>query len=267
MAIDLVQSRGCMNKIEHTKDKETGKVEPGKQQAELIHNEKLKALGIMSAGLAHEINNPLNYAVLGIELLKREGREMLAPEFDSIVSDVEDGLLRIKNIVQDLKIYARKTPDIDSTLETFLVGDAVAAAVRIVSPHTSHIEVSTMLNTPYRVYGDVSSIVQVLINLVSNAADAILRKQEARDGRIDILGKTVGDRYIIEVTDNGEGVSTKQIEDMFTPFYTTKSTHSGTGLGLSICQAIIERHGGEINVESILGSWTAVSFDLGLATA
>ena len=231
------------------------------QQAEKIHSEKLQALGVMSAGLAHEINNPLNYSLLGVELLKREGREMLASEFDSTIADVEDGLLRIKNIVQDLKVYSRKVPE-ENIDEEFLVADAAAAAIRIVSSNYQNIEISSTLDTPYRVRGDISSIIQVLINLIGNSADSINNKWKDRGGRIDILGKRRDGRYKIEVVDNGEGVSNEQIENMFTPFYTTKPTRSGTGLGMSICQALVERHGGKIKVESSMGAWTSVTFDL-----
>ena len=231
------------------------------EQAELIHSEKLHALGLMSAGIAHEINNPLNYAILGVELLKSEGREMLAPEFESVIRDIEDGLVRIKNIVQDLKVYSRKDTA-DHDVETFLAGDAVAAAIRLVTAGYEHIEVSTMLNSPFRVAGDLSSIIQVLINLITNAADSVKNKWDDEGGKIDVLGSIVDDRYFFQVADNGEGISQSQISRIFTPFYTTKSARSGTGLGMGICRAIVERHGGEITVESSLGYWTSVSFSL-----
>ena len=236
-------------------------------QPDLIHNEKLKALGMMSAGLAHEINNPLNYSILGIELLKQEGRTMMAPEFESVLSDIEDGLLRIKNIVKDLKVYSRKEYGADNITESFLLGDVVASVLRIISKLVEHIEITTTLESPYRLQGEASSIVQVLINLINNSTDSI-RQKIARSntgqysGRIDIHGSRLDDRYKIEVVDNGMGISKEGIQDLFTPFYTTKTAGNGTGLGMCICHSIIDRHGGKVIVESTLGEWASVSFDL-----
>lgn len=238
-----------------------------KIQSELIHNEKLKALGMMSAGLAHEINNPLNYSILGLELLKDESRTMMAPEFESIVSDVEDGLIRIKNIVKDLKVFAHKDMASGSITENFLVVDAVASAIRITAKSTENIEISTTLAAPYRVIGELSSIIQVLVNLIANSAESIRQKSAGTAGRIDILGKTVDDRYVVEVVDDGMGLSQDDINNLITPFFTTKSTGRGTGLGLSISNMIVERHGGKIVAESVLGKWASLSFDLLLDTA
>ena len=235
------------------------------EQAEKIHKEKLQVLGIMSASLAHEINNPLNYVMLSVELLKREGRKMLAPEYDGVVSDIEDGLSRIKNIVQDLKIYSRKVPAEDGKAEEFLVSEVVAASIRLVSAGAQEIEMVSTLDTPYRVKGDPSSIIQVLINLLTNAVDSIKRKGNGEAGKIDIIGKRTGERYVIEVVDNGEGMSRELIRKVFTPFFTTKGSQKGTGLGMGICRSIISRHGGKITVDSTLGSWTAVTFSLPLA--
>ncbi len=237
-----------------------------KTQSELVHNEKLKALGIMSAGLAHEINNPLNYSVLGLDLLKQEGRTMMAPEFEAIISDVEDGLLRIKNIVKDLKVFSYKDMKHGVTTETFLVGDAISAAIRITAKATEDIEVTTTLEAPYRATGELSSIVQVLVNLLSNSAESIRQKYPESGGRIDVFGKVRESRYYIEVVDDGMGISRQGIQNLFTPFYTTKSTGLGTGLGLSVSSMIVERHGGKIAAESIPGEWASISFDLLLDT-
>ena len=231
-------------------------------QSDLIHNEKLRALGMMSAGLAHEINNPLNYSILGVELLKQEGRTMMAPEFESVLSDVEDGLLRIKNIVRDLKIYSRKEYSADRITESFLLGDVVASVIRITSKLVEHIEITTTLETPYRLQGEASSIVQVLINLISNSVDSIRQKMGRSGGRIDIFGSILGDRYKIEVVDNGMGISKEGIRDLFTPFYTTKAAGNGTGLGMCICHSIVDRHGGKVVADSTLGEWASISFDL-----
>ncbi len=234
------------------------------RHAETIHKEKLQALGIMSASLAHEINNPLNYSLLGLELLKQEGREMLASEFEGVLSDVEDGLLRIKHIVQDLKVYSRKQPE-SGEKEEFMVSDVIAASIRLISASSHNIQIITTLDTPYRVKGDPSSIIQVVLNLLTNSVDSINRKNASQPGKIDIIGKQSGDWYEIEVVDNGEGVDGETIRKMFTPFFTTKGANKGTGLGMGICREIIENHKGQIDIDSKVGAWTAVTFSLPMA--
>ncbi len=226
------------------------------------HGTKLKDLGTMAAGLAHEINNPLNYAILGVELLKREGRDMMAPDYDSIIRDVQDGLIRIKNIVQDLKTYSHKAQDGAVRNQSFLAGDAIASAIRLTSQNFHGVEVTTTLDTPYKVYGDASSIVQVLINLLSNALDSVTKKWPEVGGKIEIFGRIEHGRYLVEMVDNGQGMTLEQINRIFEPFYTTKGPKRGTGLGLSICRSIIRRHGGDILVESTPGEWTSFRFDL-----
>lgn len=231
--------------------------------SDLVHSEKLKALGLMSAGLAHEINNPLNYALLGLELLKQDGPTMSSGEYNHVVSDIENGLMRIRNIVRDLTIFVGDETSGNSLDGTFLVGDVVNSAIRVTSSVHDGIELVTTLDTPYRVRGDISSIAQVLVNLIANAADSV-RKRHRDGGKIDLFGRLQGSRYVVEVIDNGVGVPRDELDDLFDPFYSTKN--SGTGLGMTICKSIVERHGGTIWVESEYGRWTSVAFDLAVTS-
>ena len=234
-------------------------------EVDLIHDEKLKALGTMYAGLAHELNNPLNFAVIGVELIKNEGRTMMSDEFECTIADVETGLQRISNIVKDLRMLARKDQIIDLS-ESFLIGDVVTTSIRITADRTKHIDIIPTLVTPYRVKGSASSIVQVLVNLISNAVDSIDEKWKGSGGRINIYGKADKNRYLVEVVDNGVGLSNNEIKTLFTPFQTTKSAGRGTGLGMTISQSIIKQHGGEIRVDSLLRQWASITFDLELVT-
>jgi two-component system sensor histidine kinase PhcS len=234
-------------------------------QPDLVHDEKLKALGTMYAGLAHELNNPLNFAVIGIELLKNEGRTMMSDEFDSTLADIENGLQRISNLVKDLRMLARKDQTIDLS-ESFLIGDVVTTSIRITAERTKNFEIIPTLETPYRVYGSASGIVQVLVNLINNAVDSINEKRKSKNsgGRINIYGKSQKGRYHVDVVDNGIGLSKNEMKVLFTPFHTSKPAGRGTGLGMTISQSIISQHGGEIRIDSLLGQWAAFTFDLEL---
>ena len=235
-----------------------------KQSPSAIHSEKLKVLGQMAAGFAHEISNPLSYALLGVEELHENGRNMLPDQYESTVCDVLDGLTRIRTIVEDLGLLAYKD-DLSPITETFLVGDVVSSAERLVAKNLDDagISLTQLMDTPYRVHGKAESIVQVLVNLINNSIDSIVEKWQGRPGgEIRLYGKLQGEKYILEISDNGVGIAQSQIADIFTPFVTTKKYGAGTGLGMAISNSIVQRHGGSILIESKLSEWTIVSFDL-----
>lgn len=232
-------------------------------ESDTIHEEELKVLGTLYAGLSHEINNPLNFAVLGTELLKEKGRSMMADEFDSTISDIENGLQRISCLVKDLRMLAHKDQS-NLLLESFLVRDVVASSIRMTAERTRNINIMPILESPYRVKGGASSITQVLVNLINNAVDSINNKWPDYGGYISIYGKTENKKYVIEVVDNGTGLSKNDIATLFTPFKTTKATGHGTGLGMTICKSIIKQHGGSIRVDSLLDHWASISFNLEL---
>ena len=232
-----------------------------KDETDVVQNEKLKTLGIMSAELAHEIINPLSFVNIGVDLLKNKGRGMTSQDFERTISDISDGLLRITNIVHDIKMYSRRANISYEQSETFLVGDILASCLRITANTTKNISITTTLDAPYRVVGSESSISQILVNLIINASDSIKEKWGNDGGTIDIYGRILNDRYVIEVVDNGLGIHKEDAEKVFTPFYTTKSVGTGTGLGLTISRFIVEQHGGKMTLESET-DWTSISFDL-----
>jgi signal transduction histidine kinase len=117
-------------------------------ESDTIHEEKLKALGTLYAGLAHEINNLLNFAVSDPGLLKEKGRSMMDDEFDSTINDIENGLQRISNLVKDLRVLAHKDqPNLLS--ESFLVGDVVVSSIRMTAERTRNINIVPILESPY----------------------------------------------------------------------------------------------------------------------
>jgi two-component system NtrC family sensor kinase len=216
-------------------------------EEQLIQAEKLAAMGQMLAGVAHELNNPLT-AILGVtELLReREGAD------DSTRRQLElthRQARRAARIVQNLLEFSRpaspqkKPLDLNNLLErTFQLHEH--------SLRRNNIEVDLRLPPDLpAVIGDANQLIQVFLNLVTNAEQAI---REVRDtGRIQIRAGRVGKQLTITVQDDGVGIRPEALPRIFDPFYTTKRPGGGTGLGLSICMSIIREHGGNIEAETL----------------
>ena len=120
------------------------------------------------------------------------------------------------------------------------------------------------------VRGDEPAIIGVLVNLLGNASLALRKAEQVKPGRamrIDIRAVHAGGRLVVRVRDNGTGIKAENLSRVFEPFFTTREVGQGLGLGLAVCYAIVQRHGGQLAVESEEGAWTELSFDLALATA
>jgi signal transduction histidine kinase len=225
----------------------------------MVRNEKLAALGRMSAGLIHEINNPLNYASQGLHLMGQV-TDMLPEaeraDFADTLKDVHDGVKRVARIISDLRGFTRMTHETTQVFEFRPVAETV---LRFFS-HEWKDGISAEINVPegLEVRGDSNQIVQVLVNLVQNAIDAMRTKKYA-DGEsplISINAVPAGSKVMVTLRDNGPGISEEIRNKVFDPFFTTKDVGSGMGLGLSICHRIVSEHGGRIDVRSQLGLFT-----------
>jgi len=229
-------------------------------KGQLLQREKMAAIGTLSAGLLHELNNPVNYSLMAINMgLTCKGvqdDEMLK---ESLV-DAREGMQRIQNIVTDLKTFAYQKPGQDS-LRSFLLENAVRSAVRLAGYELKGIEVAISLPQDSHVLGDEPAIIGVLINLLSNAALA-LQVAKREQPRIAVTVTPQERRLGISVRDNGSGISPDNLTRVFEPFFTTRDVGAGLGLGLSVSYGIVQRHGGTLAVESELGSWTEFTFDL-----
>lgn len=213
-----------------------------KKNEELLQSKKLAALGTLAAGVAHELNNPLNNIYISAQVLKREVVEM--PDFiRETVDDIMAQSIRVKHIVSDLLEFAKgREPDIRETdLEEFILGSYKSVSIaRNTEGINFNIEAP---DEPIIVMADPAQMERVFINLFNNAIDAMEGK-----GKIDVT-ITKGERDItIKVSDSGKGIPPELLEKVFEPFYTTKER--GTGLGLAIVYNIIKRHGWNISVES-----------------
>lgn len=229
-------------------------------KGQLMQREKMAALGTLSAGLLHEVNNPVNYSLMAINMALTDPKAIESPDLMESLGDARDGMQRIQHIVSDLKTFAYQKPGVDSE-RVFLMEKAVQSAVRLSSFDLKNIELEIDLPQDTHVTGDEPAVIGVLINLLSNAALA-LGKAAKSNPHISMKGEHRQGRLFLLVRDNGTGIAPENIGRVFEPFFTTRDVGAGLGLGLSVSYGIIHRHGGTLSVSSELGEWTEFSFDL-----
>ncbi|RLB22391.1 MAG: hypothetical protein DRG73_06995 [Deltaproteobacteria bacterium] len=222
-------------------------------QAELIQAVKIRALGDLVTGVAHEINNPLMASDTFLHLLETQTDN--SPETKKRIRLLKECNLRIQNIVKKLKEFSRQSEFEFTAMD---INDAVLSVLAITRQQLLNqgIEVGLKLSEKLpHVLGDKNQIEQVLLNIISNAWDAMegcSKKVLAIQTDLDKKGKQVQ----IRLSDTGIGMKRDQIEQIFNPFFTTKDSGKGIGLGLSISYRIIEAHQGKIEVKSELNKGT-----------
>jgi len=226
----------------------------------LVQTEKLASLGRMSAGIIHEINNPLNFAATGLYALRNKRKHIMQEQrqdFVDILADVEEGIGRVRDIVSDLRSFASR----DSSMkEEVVLQPVVATALRFLSREfESRIAVVAEVPDELKVIANRNKLVQVFVNLLQNAADALETKEfetENEEATIRIEAVREEPQVRITVTDNGPGMNDEVVRQVFDPFFTTKEVGQGMGLGLSVCYRIMQEMGGKIEVRSEPGEWT-----------
>jgi PAS domain S-box-containing protein len=217
-----------------------------KLEQQIRNSEKLASIGKLAAGVAHEINNPLG-GILNCLYNFRKGTLSRDRQEEYLLS-MEDGLRRVQKIVRQLLDFSQQhDPELAVT-------DLNAIAERVLLL-TSHTAAAAQVTVEKRLAGDLPPVLldahmieQVLMNLVLNAIQAIRGA-----GTVRVVTRTADDRCVIEVEDTGCGIPANLLPRIFDPFFTTKGTGEGTGLGLSVSLGIVERHGGELLVESEVG--------------
>jgi signal transduction histidine kinase len=227
----------------------------------MVRNEKLSALGRMSAGIIHEINNPLNYAGAGIHALEtftknlpEEDRE----DFADILKDIREGVDRVSQIVIDLRKFTRE--DNSATGDADLV-EILTRARRMVSHQVGKESIGMKLTVPDNalIRGNPNQLVQVFINFFQNSIDAIHQRQAEMGGdpgRIDTIIEPAGEGWQVTIRDNGIGIPPENLPKIFDPFFTSKDVGKGMGLGLSITHQILRAHQAMIEVDSRPGEFT-----------
>jgi two-component system NtrC family sensor kinase len=229
----------------------------------IVRSVKLASLGKLSAGIAHEINNPLT-AVLSYSSLLLDRIE--SPKEKAWLETIVEETKRCRNIVTALLEFSRQTTP--EKVPTH-INEVVERAVGLLCNQESFHNISIVKNLDQslpRVRVDRGQIYQVFMNLMINAADAMNNKGVLTiESRRNVVKSTVAeDRHFVEVlfSDTGCGIPQENIERIFDPFFTTKGPSVGTGLGLSICYGIIKRHGGNIKAQSKHGEGSTFTISL-----
>ena len=275
-----------------TKNEElvTGKVQLEHLQTQIVQSAKMASLGQLAAGVAHELNNPVGFVHANLEMLDQyfkdltrliqfyDGAEISAADharvssikheigypaiiedINSIVRDCRDGADRIRDIVQNLRTFSR-LDEADYNLTN--IHEGLDSTVRLISGYFSSGNITLV-----REYGDLPTIQafsgqlnQVWMNLLVNAAQAI----GSGKGELMIKTSVDSDNIFVEVSDSGCGIAVQDLNRIFDPFFTTKPVGEGTGLGLSISFGIVERHGGNITVDTRLNEGTTFKVRLPL---
>ncbi len=214
--------------------------------AQLLHSDKLSAIGEMYAGLAHEINNPLGIILSRVRFQLGRARDVeLPPEMVRDLELIDRHGSRIAEIIRSLLAFARRTSfEVRDADLNAIVRDAVALVERPFAKGNIRVE-SRLDPTLPVVRASPDHLQQVFVNLLTNARDAM-----PSGGTITLRTHRNGDGVVAEVQDTGTGIAPEAIGHIFDPFFTTKDVGKGTGLGLSVSYGIVRAHGGDIQVES-----------------
>lgn len=266
-----------------------------KTQAKLVQSEKMASLGMITAGMAHEINNPMTFIFTGITILKSEMKTysdiiegllnisqnnmssgekeietknlLKANDYleskDSIPQTIDDILMgahRVTEIVKSLQNFSRLD---ENDVKSIDIHDNIKSTLVILGSHAR--KKNVIINTDFDKQLSLvecfpASINQVIVNLISNAIDAV----DENIGEINVSTKITNENCIIHIIDNGRGIQKELIDKIFDPFFTTKEVGKGTGLGLSITYNIIKKHNGIIKVSSEVGKGTSFRIELPL---
>lgn len=222
----------------------------------LVASHKLRAIGTLVSGVAHELNNPLNNTMLTASALAEDMETLSNEDRLEMTNDIIGETERAQRIVRNLLDFARESK---ASVKPLAIDEIIEGSIRLVA---NQIRLSKIrLETDYSrdlptIHGDEQMLKQVFVNLILNAVDALPPKgsifisvnRSSKDGKEDYLE--------IDIKDNGPGISEHVLDQIFDPFFTTKTKGKGTGLGLSVSQGIVRKLGGYINAKSVVGSGT-----------
>jgi two-component system NtrC family sensor kinase len=221
---------------------------------QLLQSHKLRALGTLTAGVAHELNNPLNNIMLTSATLLDEYRDLNDDERNEMINDLIGESERSQRIVRNLLDFARES-DIES--EALSIEHVLEETMQLASNQIRHskVKIDRRFDEDVApVYGDRQQLTQVFLNIVLNALDAM-----PKGGELGVSIRNTRDREFVavEISDTGVGIPEQKITEIFDPFFTTKKDGTGTGLGLSVSVGIVRKHGGDIQVSSVENKGTA----------
>jgi len=225
-------------------------------QEELVQSRKIAAVGTLTSGIAHELNNPINNIVLSAEVLKEDFRELSQEEALGLIQDIMVQAERDADIVKGLLDFSRsERPEIEPLDIAAVVQDTLKLVRNQLSLSGIQADLDLPQNLP-QVQGNRKSLQQVFLNLFINAIQAML---DGGSLTVRAYPTPDGQWLKVQVTDTGMGIAAEHLPHIFDPFYTTKEVGRGTGLGLSVTYGIVEKHGGRIEVESEKGKGSTFS--------
>jgi len=238
----------------------------------LIQKSKLESLGEIAAGIAHEINQPLAGISMAIDNLvfQYSDGSLSNDYFNNKANYIFEDIKRIKQIIDHVRTFSRDQAK--ETKELINLETTIKDALSMVSTqYKNHqVNIETVCETGCYAYGNKYKLEQVLLNILSNSKHALDKKQQSTNNpdfkkNIDVILVKNRSHNIIKIKDNGTGISKKNLEMIFNPFFTTKNVNEGTGLGLSISFGIIKEMDGDIEVETKENEYTLMKIILPLA--
>lgn len=234
-------------------------------EKQLRHSERMAGIGELATGMAHEINQPLNTISMTIDnvLFSLENQNLTETYLKTKINKVFDSINRIKKIIDHVRTFSRDQDDF--VQEEFDVNKGILNSISMTEDQFLNKNIKIIFKPNYSVpslIGNAYRFEQVILNMLINAKDAIeeKKKKDCENGKklIEITTNQVDEQIIIEIKDNGRGISAENIEKVILPFFTTKDPGKGTGLGLSISYGIIKELGGDIEIRSTLKIGTSI---------
>lgn len=267
---NLIESHQYQRKVARQNQTLEHTIEQLKEtETQLVQSEKMASLGRWSAGIIHEINNPLNFAMTGLYTLRRKGAllaEEERAEYAEVITDIEDGVKRVKDLVSSLRTFSHADT---GQLEHISVSEVVTSARRFLSHELKdNVQVHEQIEEDLTLWANKNKLIQVVVNLLQNSLDALARKSFTEETpSIWIEGRAADGRNVLVFRDNGSGIETAHLDKIFDPFFTTKDVGQGMGLGLSICYRIVQEFNGRIHVQTEPGKFCQFTLEFPIKEA
>ncbi|MBF0564397.1 MAG: HAMP domain-containing histidine kinase [Nitrospirae bacterium] len=234
-----------------------------RQQNILAQSQKLRAVGTLTAGIAHELNNPINNITLTAHMLLEDYNDLPDEERLDMVKDLIEEAGRARNIVRNLLDFARES---ETIMEPIGLGEVLKETLKLANHQIKiagvNMDLKIASNMP-RIHGDRHQLEQVFLNLILNALDVTVKGGLIK---IEVAVSDEPNFAAVKITDYGQGIPDHILHHIFDPFFTTKAKGKGTGLGLSVSQGIIAKHGGQISVSTKVRRGTTFNVKLPITT-